>query len=118
MSIEQNKQIVRRFIHEVIGGNLAIIDELCSPECVNHAATAAARHGVEGIKRVVAFSRAAQPDPRWTNERLIAEGDFVVIHGIREATWEAESFRGLQPRRGSVSPWSLSTLPHYRRQDR
>ena len=101
MSIEQNKQIVRRFIDEgIIGGNLAVIDELCSPECVNHAATAAARHGVEGIKRVVAFSRAAQPDQRWTNERLIAEGDLVVIHGIREATWEAESFRGIATPKG------------------
>jgi predicted ester cyclase len=101
MSLEENKALVRRLIHEgIIGGNLAVIDELCSSDCVNHAATAAARHGTEGVKKVVAFSRAAQPDQRWTNEMLIAEGDLVVIHGIREATWQAESFRGIPTPKG------------------
>lgn len=102
-STEQNKAIVRRFIHEgVIGGNLAVIDELCSPECVNHAAVPEARIGAEGVKRVVKFSRAAQPDQRWTNEMMIAEGDLVVIHGIREATWQAESFRGVPTPKGKA----------------
>jgi predicted ester cyclase len=101
MSLEQNKSIVRRLIHEgVIGGNLAVIDELCSPECINHAAVPEARHGMEGAKRVVAFSRAAMPDQRWTNEMLVAEGDLVVIHGIREATWQADSFRGVPTSKG------------------
>ena len=95
MSIEENKRVVRRLIHEgVIGGNLAVIDELCSPDCINHSAVPEARHGTEGVKRVVGFSRAAMPDQRWTQEMLIAEGDLVVIHGIREATWQADAFRG------------------------
>jgi predicted ester cyclase len=97
MSLEENKAVVRRFIHEgVIGGNLDVIDELFSPDCVNHAAVPEARYGAEGVKRIVRFSRAAQPDQRWTNEMMIAEGDLVVIHGIREATWQAESFRGVK----------------------
>jgi predicted ester cyclase len=101
MSLEENKTIVRRFIHEgVIGGNLAVIDELCSPECVNHSAVPEARHGTEGVKRVVGLSRAAMPDQRWTNEMLVAEGDLVVIHGIREATWQADGFRGLPTPKG------------------
>jgi predicted ester cyclase len=101
MSLEENKTVVRRFIHEgVIGGNLAIIDELCSAECVNHSAVPEARHGTEGVKRVVGFSRAAMPDQRWTNEMLIAEGDLVVIHGIREATWQADAFRGVSTPKG------------------
>jgi hypothetical protein len=61
MTLEDNKNVVRRFIHEgVIGGNLALIDELCSPDCINHAAMPGARHGTEGLKRVVGFSRAAK----------------------------------------------------------
>jgi predicted ester cyclase len=101
MSLEENKAIVRRFIYEgVIGGNLDIIDELCSPDLVNHAAVPEARHGVEGVKRVVRASRAAQPDQQWTKELMIAEGDLVVIHGIREATWQAESFRGIATPQG------------------
>ena len=101
MSLEQNKAVVRRFIHEgVIGGDLALIDELCAPDFINHAAAPEARRGPEGLKRVIGFSRAAMPDQRWTGEMLVAEGDLVVIHGIREATWQAEAFRGLPTPKG------------------
>jgi predicted ester cyclase len=101
MSTEENKRVVRRFIHEgVIGGDLAVIDELCSPVCVNHSAVPEARHGTEGLKRVVAYSRAAMPDQQWTNEMVVAEDDLVVIHGVREATWQAESFRGMATPKG------------------
>jgi predicted ester cyclase len=93
---------VRRFLDEaVMGGNLDLIDELCAPDCVNHAAAPAARHGTDGIKQVVRFSRAAQPDQRWTAVQMIAEGDRVVVHGVREATWQAEGFRGLPTPRGA-----------------
>ena len=101
MSLEENKAVVRRFVNEgVVDGNLAVIDELCSPECVNHSALPEARLGTEGVKRVVGFSRAAMPDQQWTNEMVVAEGDLVVIHGIREATWQAESFRGISTPKG------------------
>ena len=101
MTLEDNKMVVRRFIHEgVVGGNLAVIDELCSADCINHSAVPEARLGTEGVKRVVGFSRAAMPDQQWTNEMLIAEGDLVVIHGVREATWQAESFRGVATPKG------------------
>jgi predicted ester cyclase len=103
MTLEENKTVVRRFIHQgVIGGDLALIEELCSPDCINHAATPEARHGTEGLRRVVGFSRAAMPDQRWTNEMLVAEGDLVVIHGIREATWQADSFRGIPTPKGKA----------------
>ena len=102
MSLEENIVVVRcLIIHEgVIGGNLAVIDEVCAPEFVNHAAVPEARLGPEGVKRVVGFSRTAMPDQRWTQEMLIAEGDLVVIHGVREATWQAESFRGVATPKG------------------
>jgi predicted ester cyclase len=91
---------VDSFTEGVIGGNLAVIDELFAPDCVNHAAVPEARVGPEGVKRVVSFSRAAMPDQRWTNEMLIAEGDLVTMHGVREATWQAESFRGVPTPKG------------------
>lgn len=42
------------------------------------------------------------PDQRWTNELLIAEGDLVVMHGIREATWQADAFRGTPTPKGKA----------------
>jgi predicted ester cyclase len=102
MSLEENKALVRRLIHEgIIGGNLALIEELTASDCVNHSAVPEARIGTEGVKRVVAFSRAAMPDQRWTNETLVAEGDLVVMHGTREATWQADSFRGVATPKGT-----------------
>jgi predicted ester cyclase len=96
MSIEDNKRIVRRFVDEVlIGGNIALLDEIADPQLVNHAAAPQARHGVEGIKRVVGGSRQAMPDQKWTNELIVAEGDLVSFYAVREATWQAESFRGI-----------------------
>jgi predicted ester cyclase len=96
MSTEENKAIVRRFIHNgVIGGDLDLIDQLCSPDCVNHSAIPEARIGTAGMKRVVAASRAAQPDQRWTTEMVIAEGELVMIRGIREATSQADGLRGI-----------------------
>jgi predicted ester cyclase len=116
MSLEENKAIVRRFIHEgVIGGNLAVLDELCSPDCINHAAVPDARQGTAGAKRVVAFSRAAMPDQRWTNEMLIAEGDLVVMHGIRVATWQADNFRGIPTPKGK--PVSVELVHIFRVRD-
>ena len=100
-----NKAIVLRLIDEgIVGGNLAVIDELCHPDLVNHAAAAPLKKGVEGIKKVVGFSRAAQPDQQWTWKATVAEGDLVVVYGVREATWQGEQFRGLAtPKGGRVA---------------
>jgi hypothetical protein len=39
VSAEDNKALVRRFVDEVqSGGNTELIDEICSPEFVNHSA--------------------------------------------------------------------------------
>jgi predicted ester cyclase len=93
--LETNKKVVLRFLQEVfVDGNVALVDELFAPDVVNHAA-AGNNRGIEAIKRVVGFSRAAQPDQHWTWKAVVAEGDLVVVYGVREATWQAEKFRGL-----------------------
>jgi predicted ester cyclase len=98
---ESNKQVVLRFIEEaVLGGNAAVVDELCAPDAVNHGASANHKVGIEGLKRVVAFSRNAQPDQRWTWKAVVAEEDLVVVYGVREATWQGEKFRGLATPKG------------------
>jgi len=39
MSAEENKALVRRFVDEVqSAGNIDALDEICSPEFVNHSA--------------------------------------------------------------------------------
>ena len=92
MSSEANKAVVRRFTDEAFQGKPEVFDEICSPDFVNHAAPG--RTGVQGLKDVVAFSLRAQPDQRWSQMHVIAEGDLVVLYGVREATWQATEFRG------------------------
>jgi predicted ester cyclase len=96
MTTEENKAIVRRWFEEVIGqGRVEVIDEILTPDSVNHAAAAGRPQGIEGAKEVVGFTKRTQPDQTWTSQRMIAEGDYVVVHGVREGTWQAESFRGV-----------------------
>jgi predicted ester cyclase len=101
MSAEANKRLVLRFLDEgVRQGREEIFDEICSADLVNHAAAPERRHGVQALKDVIAFSRRAQPDQRWTEQHVIAEGDLVVVYGIREATWQAVEFRGIPTPQG------------------
>jgi predicted ester cyclase len=95
MDVERNKAVVRRLLDEVVGeGNLAVLDELCAPDVVNHAAAPDRQQGIENFAEILRFTRRAQPDQRWAEQRIVAEGDLVVAYGRREGTWQAPSFRG------------------------
>jgi predicted ester cyclase len=105
MTPPDNKAVVRRFLDEVVGqGRFDLADELCAPDVVNHAAAPERRDGVENIKAVLGFSLGAQPDQRWVEQHLLADGDLVVVYGRREGTWQAPGFRGVPtPSSGKVS---------------
>jgi predicted ester cyclase len=105
MTSADNKAVIRRFLDEAVGqGRFDLVDELCAPDVVNHAAAPERRHGVENIKAVLEFSVGAQPDQHWVERHLVAEGDLVVAYGRREGTWQAQGFRGVPtPSSGKVS---------------
>jgi predicted ester cyclase len=97
----RNRRIVERFIEGVLEGRLNVVDELCDPGLINHAAAPPARDGIDGIKRVIGFSRAAMPDQRWTDRVVIADDEYVVVRAVRESTWAGESFRGITTPQGA-----------------
>jgi predicted ester cyclase len=89
VSAEDNKALVRRFVDEVqSGGNTDLIDEICSPEFVNHSAPPDLPADREGIKILTTMFKGAFPDSYFTVEDMIAEGDKVVtrktFHGTHE----------------------------------
>ena len=97
MSAEDNKALVRRFVDEVqSGGNTDLIDEICSPEFVNHSAPPGLPADCEGIKIVTAMFRGAFPDSYFSVEDMIAEGDEVVTRKTFHGTHEGE-FIGIPP---------------------
>jgi predicted SnoaL-like aldol condensation-catalyzing enzyme len=95
MATDQNKDIVRRFIKEVLsGGEFDRIDELLAPSYVNRAFGA----DLPAFKEMLAGLAAALPERRFDVEELIAEGDAVVARftfEARDAGGKAISLRGL-----------------------
>jgi steroid delta-isomerase-like uncharacterized protein len=103
MTIEEHKALVRRFVDEVqSAGNIDAIDELCSPEFVNHSAPSGMPPNREGVKQVTAMFRQAFPDSYFTVEDMIAEGDKVATHKTFHGTHEGE-FMGMPPTGRRVS---------------
>ena len=103
VSAEDNKALVRRFTDEVqSGGNIDLIDEICSPEFVNHSAPPEIPADCEGIKILTAMFRRAFPDSYFTVEDMIAEGDKVATRKTFHGTHEGE-FMGIPPSGRAVS---------------
>ena len=97
MLAEDNRALVRRFVDEVqSGGNTELIDEICSPEFVNHSAPQGLRADLEGIKILTTMFKGAFPDSYFTVEDMIAEGDKVVTRKTFHGTHEGE-FMGIPP---------------------
>jgi steroid delta-isomerase-like uncharacterized protein len=103
ISTEENKSIVRRFVDEVQSkGNIDAIDELCSPEFVNHSAPPGVPSNCEGVKQVTAMFRQAFPDSYFTVEDMVAEGDKVATRKTFHGTHQGE-FMGIPPTGQQVS---------------
>jgi predicted ester cyclase len=103
MLAEDNKALVRRFVDEVqSGGNIDLIDEICSPEFVNHSAPPGLPADREGIKILTNMFRGTFPDSYFTVEDMIAEGDKVATRKTFHGTHEGE-FMGIPPTGRRVS---------------
>jgi len=76
---EQNKALARRFYEEVFNKkNLKALDELCSPNFVDHNPMPGQEPGVQGIKELFNMFMGAFPDFNLKIEELVAERDLVV----------------------------------------
>jgi steroid delta-isomerase-like uncharacterized protein len=77
---EENKAVVRRFIEEAWNnGNLEVVDELISPDHVDHdPARADAPQGPAAMRAFIEMYRTAFPDTRIEFSEMIAEGDLVA----------------------------------------
>jgi steroid delta-isomerase-like uncharacterized protein len=105
MGTQENKASASRFLEEVINkGNVAVIDELSSPNFVDHSAPPGVPPTPEGIKAFIAMFRAGFPDLHYTLEDSIAEGDKVVQRATARGTMKGD-FMGM-PASGKTATWS------------
>jgi steroid delta-isomerase-like uncharacterized protein len=91
MSIEDNKDVVRRFIDALFtDGDLGAVDEYLSPDFVNHDPPIGVTPDAEGMRTAGAMFRAAFPDWHSDLHALIGEGDVVVERFTASGTHRGE----------------------------
>ena len=78
MSLEENKNIIRRYIEEIWNfGDLTVVEELLAGDFVIHEPGVDVQ-GHERVKQYVMSNRTAFPDLKFTIESQIGEQDIVV----------------------------------------
>ena len=96
-ALERNKGIARRFVEEVVNtGNVALLQELVSEECVETDGKIRIVSGVAGMAEHIRAVRAIYPDLHVTVERQVAEGEWVATVIIARGTHAAE-WLGMAP---------------------
>jgi predicted ester cyclase len=96
MSMEANKNLIRRYYEEVFnGGEVRLLDELAVPDYDEHSPFPGQPNGIEGLKaRVNVLLTSLRP--MFTLHQLIAEGDTVVAYWTNTSTHLGE-FMGIPP---------------------
>ena len=97
MSAEDNREIGRRFVEEVINKqNLSAADELVDENFVELDPLPGQAQGREGLKQILAMLFAAFPDLHWTTEEEAAEGDKLWSRFTWRGTHRGD-FLGIPP---------------------
>ena len=106
MSIEQNKALVRRMVEEMLNrGNMSVIDELFSPDFVEHEdLPPGIPSGREGLRVAFGMMHDVFPDFKATIDNLVAEDDKVVYHMTWTGTQKGE-FSAFHPQ---ANAWRLT----------
>jgi predicted ester cyclase len=103
MSGEDNKQKVRRFVHDVTAGNLAALDDIVAPDFKDHQSLPPGiPPTLAGLKAFFQAHRVAFPDWKVTIEDMVADGDRVWDRLKVEGT-NTGPFMGLPPTGRRVS---------------
>jgi predicted ester cyclase len=106
-----NKELVRRFYQEVfVDWNLALVDEVVSPEFRSHDWPEGGPTGAQAFRDFYSQVRSAFPDTHYEVDDLIAGGDKVVVRWRLLGTHKGD-FRGIAP---TGQPIELKGIAIYR----
>jgi steroid delta-isomerase-like uncharacterized protein len=97
MSIEANKELVRRYQEAHNANNLDALNAIVASDLITHNQMPGLPAGLEGGKQVHQIAVAAFPDFHATIEELVAEGDRVVARMTFRGTHTAGEFMGIPP---------------------
>ena len=114
MTAEQNKELIRRFDDVVTRGDVQALDDLCTPDMVNHSLAPTRSKGLEGTREFLRTGMPVLNEDGWTDSVMVAEGDYVVQFGVRGGNWRGGPFLGIDANPG---PYSREVAFCYRIQD-
>jgi steroid delta-isomerase-like uncharacterized protein len=97
MSIEANKQLVRRYQEAHNTNDLDALNLIVAADLVTHSLMPGLPPGLDGGKTIHQMTGAAIPDFHASIEDLIAEGDKVVARMTFRGTHSAGEFMGSPP---------------------
>jgi predicted ester cyclase len=104
MGTEQNKAVLAQFDALLGSEDLSSLEELCTPDMVNHALSPDRPRGLAGTREFLASDgRRNFRDTAWDELIVVAEGDYVVQFGRRGGYWPGGSFLGVDAPAGSYS---------------
>jgi steroid delta-isomerase-like uncharacterized protein len=106
---EANKALVRRIYDAFDTGGVDPLDEIVSPDFVDHDPTPGQAPGLAGLKQAVGLFRAAFPDGEMTVNELVAEGDKVFARVTLCGTHAGE-FAGAPPSGRFISAEGVETF--------
>ncbi len=112
MSVEENKENVRRFIEEVFNKKkLDIVDELIDDNYIINGVGGQQLRGPDGARMMISMYANAFPDLHMSIDDLIGEGDIVACRFTTTATHQGE-FMGIPPtgKKISISGYSFNRL--------
>jgi hypothetical protein len=102
MGTEENKATLERFDRLTGACELDALDEICTPDMMNHALASHRPPGLLGTKQFLAESAGDQRKAAWRRSMIfdqqvvtVGEGDYVTQFGKRAGTWPGGRFRGV-----------------------
>ena len=102
MSTEDNKALIRRIVDGLNQKNVAVIDELCTPDFVSHDPANPQVRSREDYKQWCTGMFAAFPDLYFSLEDMLTEEDKVAYRYTLRAT-HSGSWRGAPPTGKSIT---------------
>ncbi|MGO9450384.1 MAG: ester cyclase [Candidatus Binataceae bacterium] len=95
MTAEENKAIFLRFIKELGKGNLAVIDEVCSPDFIFRSPNFPGwPRGLEGARKIAVAGQSLFSDAQTKIDDVFAADDKVVMRLTIRGTYVGEPKNG------------------------
>ncbi len=96
--LDHNRQIIIRYFEEVWNqGKLEVLDDLLSPDYINHSpGMPNPEPGPNGLKPIVSAIRSAFPDLKYIVKNMVVAQDQVAIHVLMTGTHTGDFF-GIAP---------------------